>query len=81
MRVGEEIALRDVTAEIAHGRIIYPVSHFSGYIVIWSRRFDGESRALTDHDARELDLETASRQVRIELAPTPSWHALQFPRE
>ena len=40
-------------------------------VVLWSRRFDGESRALTDHDARELDLETASRQVRIELAPTP----------
>jgi D-3-phosphoglycerate dehydrogenase len=40
-------------------------------VVLWSRRFDGESRALTDHDARELDLETASRQVRIELVPTP----------
>lgn len=38
-------------------------------VVLWSRRFDGESRPLTDQEARELDVEAARRQVTIELAP------------
>ena len=41
-------------------------------IVIWSRRFDGEQRPMSDHEARELDVEAASRQVTIEFAPTPA---------
>jgi D-3-phosphoglycerate dehydrogenase len=40
-------------------------------VVLWSRRFDGQSRRLTDHEARDLDVEAAIRQVSIELAPTP----------
>ena len=40
-------------------------------VVLWSRRFDGESRPLTDQEARELDVEEALRQVTIELAPDP----------
>ena len=40
-------------------------------VVVWSRRFNGESRPMTDAEARELDVESALRQVKIELAPTP----------
>jgi D-3-phosphoglycerate dehydrogenase / 2-oxoglutarate reductase len=41
-------------------------------VVIWSRRFDGEARPLSDQDARELDVEAAMRQVSIDLVPTPA---------
>ncbi len=40
-------------------------------VVVWSRRFNGESRPMTDTEARELGVESALRQVKIELAPTP----------
>jgi D-3-phosphoglycerate dehydrogenase len=40
-------------------------------VVIWSRRFSGEQRAITDAEARELGVEDALRQVKIALAPTP----------
>jgi D-3-phosphoglycerate dehydrogenase / 2-oxoglutarate reductase len=40
-------------------------------VVLWSRRFDGAERPLADHEARELDLEQALRQIAIELLPTP----------
>ena len=40
-------------------------------VVLWSRRFAGERRPLTDQEARELGVEAALRQVAIELAPTP----------
>jgi D-3-phosphoglycerate dehydrogenase len=40
-------------------------------VVIWSRRFDGEERRLTDQEARELEIEDALRQIQIEVAPTP----------
>ena len=40
-------------------------------VVLWSRRFDGENRPLTDQEARELGIEPALRAVRIELAPAP----------
>jgi D-3-phosphoglycerate dehydrogenase len=40
-------------------------------VVIWSRRFAGERRPITEQEARELGIETALRQVRIELEPTP----------
>jgi D-3-phosphoglycerate dehydrogenase len=45
---------------------------FGLQLVVWSRRFDGEDRALTDQEARELDIETPARQVRIALAPSPA---------
>ena len=41
-------------------------------VVIWSRRFDGQNRPLTDLEARELGVETALRAVPIDLAPTPA---------
>ena len=40
-------------------------------ILLWSRRFAGERRPLSDQEARELGVEPALRQVKIELAPTP----------
>ena len=41
-------------------------------VVLWSRRFDGQSRALSEQDARELDVEAAARTIRIDIAPSPS---------
>jgi D-3-phosphoglycerate dehydrogenase / 2-oxoglutarate reductase len=38
-------------------------------VVVWSRRFSGERRPITDVEARELGVEDAMRQVSIELAP------------
>jgi D-3-phosphoglycerate dehydrogenase len=40
-------------------------------IVLWSRRFDGQQRPLSEQDARELGVENALRMVSIDLAPTP----------
>ena len=40
-------------------------------VLIWSRRFDGQQRAMTDEEAKELGVEPALRAVKIELAPTP----------
>jgi D-3-phosphoglycerate dehydrogenase len=40
-------------------------------VVLWSRRFDGQQRAMTEQDARELGIEQAVHSVKIELAPTP----------
>lgn len=41
-------------------------------VVVWSRRFAGEQRPMTDQEARELGVEGALRQITIELAPTPA---------
>ena len=41
-------------------------------VVIWSRRFDGQNRPLTDLEAREMGIETVLRSIAIELAPTPA---------
>ncbi len=40
-------------------------------VVLWSRRFNGEARPLSDAEARDLGVESALRQIKIELAPTP----------
>jgi D-3-phosphoglycerate dehydrogenase len=40
-------------------------------VVLWSRRFDGERRAMTDQEARDLGVEPSLRQLKIELAPSP----------
>jgi D-3-phosphoglycerate dehydrogenase / 2-oxoglutarate reductase len=45
---------------------------FGMNVVVWSRRFDGQSRPISDEEARELGLEDASRRVSIELAARPS---------
>ena len=44
---------------------------FGMNVVLWSRRFDGERRALTDDEAREMGIESVLRAVRVDLAPTP----------
>src|SRR3954470_8337298 len=45
---------------------------FGMNVVIWSRRFDGEQRPLTEVEAREMGVEHALRSISIELAPTPA---------
>ncbi|HEY3885132.1 MAG TPA: NAD(P)-dependent oxidoreductase, partial [Vicinamibacterales bacterium] len=44
---------------------------FGMEVVVWSRRFDGQQRPMSDDEARELGLETALHAVAIDLAPTP----------
>jgi D-3-phosphoglycerate dehydrogenase len=44
---------------------------FGMNVVAWSRRFNGQSGPISDQEARELGIEAAARQVRVELAPTP----------
>lgn len=41
-------------------------------VVLWSRRFEGQSGQLSDLEVRELGLEAAARAVRITLAPAPA---------
>lgn len=45
---------------------------FGMNVVIWSRRFDGQERPLTDLEAREMGIESVLRSIAIELAPTPA---------
>lgn len=40
-------------------------------VVLWSRRFAGEQRSLSDQEARELVLEAAAREIDIDIVPTP----------
>jgi D-3-phosphoglycerate dehydrogenase / 2-oxoglutarate reductase len=40
-------------------------------VVLWSRRYAGQEGALSEQEARDLGIESASRAVKIELAPTP----------
>jgi len=43
---------------------------FGMNIVVWSRRFNGQDRALTQAEAEELGLEEAARKVSIGIAPS-----------
>jgi len=43
---------------------------FGMNVVIWSRRFDGQERSLTEIEARDMGIESALRASAIELAPT-----------
>src|SRR6058998_609963 len=43
---------------------------FGMTVAIWSRRFDGERRPLTDVEASELGVETALRSIAMELEPS-----------
>jgi D-3-phosphoglycerate dehydrogenase len=45
---------------------------FGMNVVVWSRRFSGESRSLTEHEARDLGVEAALRTIRIDLAAEAS---------
>jgi D-3-phosphoglycerate dehydrogenase / 2-oxoglutarate reductase len=51
--------------------VIRRAAAFGMDVVIWSRRFAGESRLMTEAEARELGIESALRAVRISLAATP----------
>jgi D-3-phosphoglycerate dehydrogenase len=44
---------------------------FGMNVVIWSRRFDGQDRPMSEIEARELGVEPALRTVSITLAATP----------
>ncbi|MGE0453321.1 MAG: 3-phosphoglycerate dehydrogenase family protein [Vicinamibacteria bacterium] len=44
---------------------------FGMNVVVWSRRFDGEDRPLSEDEARELGVEAAAHMVHVALAPTP----------
>lgn len=52
--------------------VIRRAAGFGMNIVIWSRRFDGENRTMSEQEAREIGIEPALRTVRIDLAPTPA---------
>jgi D-3-phosphoglycerate dehydrogenase / 2-oxoglutarate reductase len=51
--------------------VIRRAAGFGLNVVVWSRRFDGEDRAMREAEARELGIESAFRAARIDLAPTP----------
>ena len=40
-------------------------------VLLWSRRFNGLSRPITDQEARDLGIEHAARMTKVELAATP----------
>jgi len=44
---------------------------FGMNVVLWSRRFDGEDRPLSEPEALELGVGAAARAIRLSLAPTP----------
>lgn len=52
-------------------QMIRRASGFGMNVLLWSRRFNGERRALTDAEAKNLGVEMAVRQIRVEVAPTP----------
>jgi D-3-phosphoglycerate dehydrogenase / 2-oxoglutarate reductase len=52
--------------------VVRRAAAFGMPIVLWSRRFDGEDRPLSDEEAIELGLESSAREVSITLAPTPA---------
>jgi D-3-phosphoglycerate dehydrogenase len=44
---------------------------FGMHVVLWSRRFSGENRAMTEQEARDLGIDAAMRSIRIDVAPDP----------
>ena len=44
---------------------------FGMNVVLWSRRYDGQSGPVSEEQAKDMGIEPALRTVRIELAPTP----------
>ncbi len=51
--------------------LIRRAAGFGLKVVLWSRRFDGEQRPISEDEARELGIEQAMRATRIDLAATP----------
>ncbi len=52
--------------------VIRRAAAFGLDVIIWSRRFAGETRPMSDEEARTLGLEAEARLMRIELAATPA---------
>jgi D-3-phosphoglycerate dehydrogenase len=52
--------------------VIRRAAGFGMPVVVWSRRFNGERRAMSEQEARELGIEAVFRQIPIELEPTPA---------
>jgi D-3-phosphoglycerate dehydrogenase len=52
--------------------VIRRAAGFGMPVVVWSRRFDGQRRPMTEAEARELGIEGAFRQVRIDIEPSPA---------
>jgi D-3-phosphoglycerate dehydrogenase len=50
--------------------VIRRAAGFGMPIVVWSRRFDGVRRQMTEEEARDIGIEGAFRQVRIDLEPS-----------
>jgi D-3-phosphoglycerate dehydrogenase len=51
--------------------VIRRAAGFGMPIVVWSRRYSGQNRKMTEQEARDLGVEGAFRAVPIDLAPTP----------
>jgi D-3-phosphoglycerate dehydrogenase len=52
--------------------VIRRAAAFGMDVVMWSRRFNGQDRPLTEAEAKELGLDRALGQIVIRLAPTPA---------
>jgi D-3-phosphoglycerate dehydrogenase len=52
--------------------VIRRAAAFGLDVIVWSRRFAGETRPMSDEEARTLGLEAEARLMRIELAETPA---------
>jgi D-3-phosphoglycerate dehydrogenase len=52
--------------------MIRRASAFGMPVVLWSRRFDGQTRAMTDAEAGELDLRDCHAYTPVQLAPSPA---------
>jgi D-3-phosphoglycerate dehydrogenase / 2-oxoglutarate reductase len=52
--------------------VIRRAAGFGLDVLVWSRRFNGEDRPMTELEARELGLEQALHTVAIGICPTPS---------
>jgi D-3-phosphoglycerate dehydrogenase len=51
--------------------VVRRAAAFGMPVVLWSRRFEGQRRPLSEQDARDLGLESTFRQVAISIEPTP----------
>ena len=52
--------------------VIRRAAGFGMPVVVWSRRFSGERRAMSEQEARDLGIEAVFRQIPIDLEPTPA---------
>ena len=52
--------------------VVRRAAAFGMPVALWSRRFDGQRRQMSEQEARDLGIEGAYRQVRIDLEPTPA---------